>query len=304
MADTERPAWSRGESIYQPLAGVASMPELTREWAWGGARGEGVRVAVIDSGIDAEHPALGGAIEGDEIVMRLTAAGEILEEMGRPRDAYGHGTACAGIIHAIAPGARITSVQVLGGSLTGKAQLFLRGLAWAVEKGFDVINLSLGTTRRDWALPFHEICDQAYFRGCLIVTAANNYQAVSFPSLFSAVASVACNLATDPFEFHVNPQPPTEFLARGIEVDVPWMDGATITVTGNSFAAAHLSGIAALIRSKHPGMRPFQVKTTLWGTASNVAVGHHADAHLLGGKHQSAISSSRALSAIHPIIRP
>ena len=43
--------------------------------------------------------------------------------------------------------------------------MFLTGLAWAVEQGFDVINLSLGTGKRDWALPFYEICDKAYFRG-------------------------------------------------------------------------------------------------------------------------------------------
>jgi subtilisin len=299
MADAQRPAWSRGESIFRPLAGAVTMPELTRDWAWGGATGEGVRVAVVDSGIDAGHPALGGAVTGDGLAISLGEDGELVEVRGPHPDLVGHGTACAGIIHAIAPRASITSVRVLGGSLSGKAQIFLRGLAWAVEQEFDVINLSLGTGRRDWALAFHEICDQAYFRGRLIVTAANNQLTVSFPSLYSAVASVACNVATDPFEFHVNPEPPTEFLARGIEVEVPWANGTTISVTGNSFAAAHLAGIAALICGKHPGMRPFQVKTALWGTASNVAAGD-----LLSVPTRAAVLSPRALSAMHPAVRP
>ncbi len=58
--------------------------------------------------------------------------------------------------------------------MSGKAAVFLRGLAWAIEQRFDVINLSLGTTRRDWALPFYELCDEAYFHNCFVVTAANN----------------------------------------------------------------------------------------------------------------------------------
>lgn len=60
----------------------------------------------------------------------------------------------------------MTSVKVLGAGLGGKAAGFLRGLGWAVSQGFDVINLSLGTNRREWALAFHEVCDEAYFRNC------------------------------------------------------------------------------------------------------------------------------------------
>ncbi len=143
-------------------------------------------------------------------------------------------------------------------------------LAWAIEQRFDVISLSLGTTRRDWALPFYELCDEAYFHKCFVVTAANNVTRPSFfPSLCAAVASIACNLATDPWRFHYNPEPPTEFLARGIDVEVPWLDGSFTTGTGNSYAAPHIAGLAALIRSKHPELRPFQVKTVLSATAAN-----------------------------------
>ncbi len=81
---------------------------------------------------------------------------------------------------------------------------------------------------------------------------------------------MACNLATDPFRFHYNPDPPTEFLAPGIDVELSWRGGGRITGTGNSDAAPHLSGIAALVKSKHPDLRPFQLKTVLWATAANV----------------------------------
>ena len=72
-------------------------------------------------------------------------------------------------------------MKVLGDGLAGKAAAFLRGLGWAVEQGFDVVNLSLGTNRRDWALPFYELCDQAYFPGLLVVTAANNVTRAELP---------------------------------------------------------------------------------------------------------------------------
>lgn len=268
-----RPAWTRGESIFDPSASpLRSMPPITPEWAWGGATGSGIRVAVIDSGIDAGHPALEGCVAAENgIALHLSEDGEMIEERGPHDDLYGHGTACAGIIHSIAPQARITSVRVLGHALTGRSKVFLRGLAWAVAEGYDIINLSLTTTKRDWALSFHEVCDEAYFRGSFVVTAASNVRVASFPSLYSSVASVACNLANDPFEFYANPHPPTEFLAPGIDLDVPWRNGTRSRVTGNSLAAPHISGIAALIASKHPGLRPFELKTTLWATAANVS---------------------------------
>jgi subtilisin len=298
-----RPAYSRGESIYDAALQTA-IPELTPDWSWGGASGQGVRVAVIDSGIDANHPALDDCVQAEQgLALSLDEDGEIVEDIGPHGDAFGHGTACAGIIHSVAPEARITSVKVLDERLSGKAAVFLRGLAWAVEQGFDVINLSLGTARRDWALPFYEICDQAYFRNCFLVTAANNVRLPSFPSMYGAVTSVACNLSADPMEFHFNPDPPTEFLARGIDVEVAWLDGATIKTTGNSFAAPHIAGIAALIRSKHPELRPFQIKTVLWATAANVTAPERAAAGRLSGVREVSLSSVRSQSAVHPAIR-
>ena len=265
-----RPAYSRESQVLR-LPGAVSLEDLSAEWAWGGSTGEGVRVAVIDSGIEADHPDLHGCVDaGDGVAVTAGPDGDTADHPGPHGDAFGHGTAVAGIVHSLAPDARITSVKVLDETLGGKAASFLRGLGWAVEQGFDVINLSLGTNRKEWALAFYEVCDQAYFRNCFVVTAANNVLRPSFPSLYGSVTSVACNLATDPFRFHYNPEPPTEFLARGIDVDVAWKGGGRISTTGNSFAAPHIAGIAALIRAKHPELRPFQVKTVLWATAANV----------------------------------
>jgi subtilisin len=271
------PAWSR-DSVAVRLGDVVSLDDLSPGWAWGGATGAGVRVAVVDSGIDHTHPDLGDCVDVDGgVEIEVDDEGTPTAVIREHNDSFGHGTACAGIIHSIAPAARITSVKVLGARLTGTSDVFFAGLSWAVEQGFDVINLSLGTRKRDWALQFHDVCDAAYFKGSFITTAANNVDRVTFPSLFASVASVASNMSKDPFRFHHNPDPPTEFLAPGIEVEVPWLDHGRITTTGNSFAAPHLAGVAALVKSKHPTLRPFQLKTVLWACSANVQEAAHRD---------------------------
>jgi subtilisin family serine protease len=253
------------------LPSAITLDDLTHEWVFGNADGTGVRVAVIDSGIDADHPSLQGCVDADAAVaFTVDAGGEVVADHAPHGDSFGHGTACAGIIHSLAPAARITSVKVLGAGLSGRAAAFLGGLEWAVEQGFDVVNLSLGSRTREHALGFHELCDRAYFGNTLVVTAANNMNSVSYPSLFASVLSVACNLSSDPFRYHVNPEPPTEFLARGIDVPVLWAHHGTTVSTGTSYAAPHIAGLAALVRSKHPDLRPFQVKSALWARAANV----------------------------------
>ncbi len=269
MSD-QRPAWTH-ESAVLKLPGVTTLDDLSPHWAFGGAEGSGVRVAIIDSGIDADHPMLGDSVDSEgAIAFRVGPDGDVQAIEGPHRDVFGHGTACAGIIHTLAPRAKITSVKVLGEGLTGKVAAFHAGLAWAVEEGFDVINLSLGTRKRDWALAFHEVCDRAYFAGSMVVTAASNIRRISYPSLYSSVTSVACHTGDDPLRYHFNPNPPTEFLARGIDVEVPWLDYGTTVTTGNSFAAPHIAALAALVKSKHPTLRPFQIKTVLWAMAANV----------------------------------
>lgn len=266
-----KPAYTRDTSMVRLDAVEPLGTGINPAWAWGGASGRGVRVAVIDSGVEASHPLLEGCVEVDDgVAVSRQVDGTTLVAPGPHEDLFGHGTACAGIIHAMAPHASITSVRVLGSRLSGKTEVFVRGLQWAIEQRFDVINLSLGSSKRDFALAFHDLCDEAYFHNIALVTAANNVMNPSFPNMYASVFSVACNTTTDPFRYHYNPEPPTEFLARGIDVELAWKGGGTTIGTGNSYAAPHITGLVALIRSKHPQLRPFQVKTVLWACAANV----------------------------------
>ena len=267
-----RPAWSNefdAETLHA-IRTAGPIGEITREWAWGGSTGRGVRVAVIDSGIEADHPAVGGQVRGSVIVEydpRAKAQVRIVEEP--PRDLFGHGTACAGIIHGLAPEAELYSVRVLGRDLTGKAMQFAGGLRWAIEHDMHVVNLSLSTSKQEFYGLFHELADMAYFKNTALVSAVNNIMEASYPSLYSSVISVAATREQDPTTYYYNPSPPVEFGAPGINVQVAWLNGSYITSTGNSFAAPRIAGFVALIRGKHPDLTLFQLKTVLYACASN-----------------------------------
>jgi subtilisin len=271
---SSQPAWSAqfAQDAIRELEIIGPISELDREWAWGGSNGKGVRVAVVDSGIDQDHPVLDGCVQGG-VVVELEGEGlnkTRIEEADPPQDLYGHGTACAGIVHDLAPKAELYSVGVLGRDLTGRAIQFAAGLRWAIDNEMDVINLSLSTSRKEYFALFHELADEAYFKNIILVSAVNNVPVASYPSLYSSVISVAAHESKDPLTYYYNPYPPVEFGAPGMDIEVAWRDKSSCVVTGNSFAAPHIAGIVALIRSKHPELTPFQIKTVLFACANNI----------------------------------
>jgi subtilisin len=227
-----------------------------------------VSVAVVDSGVDRDHPDVGGVAEA--VVVRADDDGAPVAEPDREPDVSGHGTGCAGLVRALAPECELISVRVLGADSTGTGRDLVAGLRWAIARGCRVVNLSLATTRREFTGALHELVDEAYFNGSVVVASAHNMPVASWPWRFSSVVSVASHDRADPFEFHYNPAPPVEFFARGADIDVAWPGGGHIRVTGNSFATPHISGLCALILSKHPRLTSFQVKSILHATATNV----------------------------------
>jgi subtilisin len=266
-----KPAWSWQ---FEPEVLKRAPPleldgPITAEWAWGGSTGAGVKVAVIDSGIDGSHPRVGGIQGGVALSFDPSVPGQVRYEEGPHEDLFGHGTACAGIIRSIAADCELYSVRVLGERLTGKGYVFAAGLRWALDHDMAVMNLSLSTGARAQFGRFHELVDAAYFSRAMLVSAINNVAGPSYPSEFAGVFSVAATESTDPFMFSYNPHGPVEFGAPGIDLDLAWLKGSAIRATGNSFAAPQIAGLITLILSKHPGLTPFQVKTVLAALADN-----------------------------------
>ena len=245
--------------------------EVDRAWALGDSTGVGVRVCILDSGIDADHPNVRGIDRAVAVVPDADGYAQVIDD--HEGDVFGHGTACAGIIRAIAPGAAITSVRVLGPNNRGSGAAILAGLRWATDEGYDIVNLSLASTSERTRSFMYGLADNAYFGRTVIVASAHNMGIESWPWRFASVVSVGSHDGDDPLELFANPEPPVEFFARGVDIRVPWMGGGHMTVSGNSFAAAHVSGISALIRSRHPRLTPFEVKTVLHLIASNVEGG-------------------------------
>jgi subtilisin family serine protease len=236
------------------------------ESIWQGRTGRGVRVAVVDSGIDTEHPDLKGKVK--DSVEAVTEDGRIEFRPSTSGDQAGHGTACAGIIASIAPDADLYSVKVLGPKASGSGDMFLVGLDYAIKQKFRVINLSLGTTKRDFFAPLHDLLDRAYQAGCIVVSAANNLPYPSYPSIFSSsVVSVVKRAGGDPFNFGYRYGQVIELVAPGVEVETSWPGGGRRQVTGNSFACPYIVGIIARIMEAYPNLTPFQVKTILYTIA-------------------------------------
>lgn len=220
-------------------------------------KGKGVKVAILDSGVEADHPALSEAKIVQQLLVEDSDLGPdiIPDEAG---DVFGHGTAIAHIIHQIAPEAEIGSYKVLqarDGQVAGKAALLGAAVDHAISEGYNVINCSFGTPARSLIFKyFKNWIDEAYLHDVHVVTACNNanYARPEWPAYFPSVIAVNMGRIDDDTEFHYRPGRLVEFFARGEKIYVPWLDGGWKTVTGSSYAAPRLSGLVARLLSEHP----------------------------------------------------
>lgn len=267
---TPLPAWSEPFATGRRHGLIRERPfgRLDRDVVFGDSDGTGVTVAIIDSGVEGDHPAVGGRLLRSVRVV-LDGDDARVEDDPGAIDVVGHGTACAGIIHSIAPGAGLVSIRVLGPDNRGKGLAFLAALEWVIAEGIGVVNLSLSSRSDALHGLFHEAADQAYFANTLLVSAANNVAGPSYPSLFATVISTAAHDVPDSAVWFYNQSPPVEFGAYGVDVDVAWRAGSRIRATGNSFAAPHLAGQAARLRARYPGASPFEIKSLLAATAND-----------------------------------
>jgi subtilisin family serine protease len=162
--------------------------------AWATSRGTGVKVAVVDTGIDTTHPDLAANIKGGvSFVTRVSSY----------KDDNGHGTHVAGIIAAInntigvvgvAPNAQLYSVKVLDRTGSGTVSSVIAGIDWSAKNGMQVISMSLGTNTDFQSL--HDAVDRAYLQGVVVVAAAGNDYGgpISYPAAYDNVIAVT---ATD-----------------------------------------------------------------------------------------------------------
>jgi hypothetical protein len=241
--------------------------------AHGIATGKNVKVAVIDSEIDSQHPDLTGVIAGNFDALPST------DQTPHP-----HGTGMAGAIGSnqrllgTAPGARILGVRAFGVSDTGAqgtSMNIVKGLEWAVQQGAQVINMS-------FAGPRDPILEQAIKslkdRGIIMIAATGNAGPKSpplFPGADPNVIGVSATDVDDKTYKNAVRGKQVAIAAPGVDILVPAPAGGYQLTTGTSVAAAHISGVVALMLERNPRLTPNDVRAILSATAKKLPQGRN-----------------------------
>lgn len=228
--------------------------------------GTGVRVAVVDTGIDA---ALLGDHAADRSYAVATSGLMSTVERVAPGDVGHHGTSVASIIQRLAPEAELTSVRLVDALGRGSASALRTALEFCVREGFDVVNLSLGTRRRDLLLDVYDLVDRAAVDGVVLVAATDNAGTPDYPAACAALLGVDRASSDDPYFLGFRGGHRVAFLARGVDVEVWAKGGKSARVSGSSFACPHVAAFAARLKSARQGLHPFEVKTALSAAATH-----------------------------------
>jgi hypothetical protein len=254
-------------SIFDDIFALLTPDRLLRDPR---ADGEGVRVAVIDSGVERALLEEKYRRLGQEI---YPIEGGLFRPEGDPLPYEGkqsspHGTTVADIILSLAPRVRLFSADVFGPLGSCEVETVIKAMRWAVDVwGCKVLNLSLGVTeQRLQQLPrrfqFMKAIEEGYYKDVLIVAAAHNDHPLtrSYPAVFAPpLVSVDKAIFDDPMQFAYKLREQVEFQAHGRGYLGPFaQEPAT------SWAAPHLTGIAARILSLRPQLKPFEMKTILY----------------------------------------
>jgi subtilisin family serine protease len=231
--------------------------------------GKGVKVAILDSGVENAHAGLGGLKLVDDIAI-VAETNSIQICPGEGKDIYGHGTAIAGIIHSTAPDAELGSFRVLGSSLRSRTQVICEGVRQALERGYQILSCSLGCEGSSRFLLGYKVwIDEAYLEGVHAVSACahEGFAKREWPSHFSSVISVDMARTDRGDVLFYRPGCLVEFAARGEDVELLWNNGNRVKASGSSYAAPVASGILARLISIYPGLSPLAAKELLRLTA-------------------------------------
>ncbi len=246
------------------------VDRIDADLAWATTRGAGIKVAVIDTGIDLDHPDLKENIKGGY---------NALNPRKSCNDDNGHGTHVAGIIAArqngigvvgVAPEADLYAVKVLNSRGIGFVSDIIEGLDWCIQNGIQVANMSLGG---GGTTSYHEAIQKAYQAGIVLVAAAGNDgvdNSVNYPAAYPEVIAVSATDSNDVLSSFSSRGPEVELAAPGVEIDSTWNDGYYRTASGTSMATPHVSGAAALVLAAGRANTPDDVRAILQSTADDL----------------------------------
>lgn len=237
---------------------------MQRDPDLGAATGAGVRVALIDSGVNAQHSHVGFLAGG--IAFSLTAEGAV-QESGEYADRLGHGTALAGILRAKAPQVELYAVKIFTDRLAASITVLEAALLWAVQQRMQIINLSLGTANPDHRDRLLAVVAQANAAGALLVASSPPERTEVLPAALPGVIGVAGDDRCAWGEHLYLPETPIPFRAHPCPRPLPGPAQAR-NFRGHSFASAHLSALLALLIERRPGLTVGEAAAYLRQTSS------------------------------------
>lgn len=281
---------------------------VTFQQTWPTTRGDGVVVAVLDTGVNAANPDLGGVVlPGRQILNGI-------QQPGGTTDAHGHGTHVAGIVAAVAdngtgvagmaPGVRILPVKVLDDNGSGLFSDVASGIVWAVDNGADVINLSLGAAMGSPDLTVASAVRYAGDHGVVVVAAAGNFGCrvgvdsgclPVYPAALDDVLAVGAVDSSGACASYTATAPYVDVAAPGTAIYSTYRTGYAY-MSGTSMASPHVTAAAALVRAVAPALSAAQIRAVLKDGAHDTAV----DATCEGGGVVDPLAAVRAATGAAP----
>jgi subtilisin len=249
--------------------------------AWGTSMGEGIRVAVLDTGIDFNHPDLKDNYAGGVTFVEGTST---------PMDdnKYGHGTHCAGTIAAarngagvvgVAPKASLYAVKVLDKNASGLFSWSIAGIDWCIKNRMHIISMSLGNYCVPTAVEL--MCNTAWCKGLLIVAGAGNQEGnpappqqsdVDYPARYKNVIAVSSIDSTDVVAPNSARGPEIDLCAPGVCILSTLPNGGYGRFSGTSVACPHVSGVAALAWGAHVSSDNEQIWNLVASTVDDLGI--------------------------------
>jgi subtilisin len=288
--EDDTPCYAAGYGPYQHLQYCEPWPVTTETIpdgvkqvkapaAWSTSKGKGIRVAVLDTGIDYEHP---------DLKYNYVGGKSFVKGAPTPMDDHCHGTHCAGTIAAamngvgvigIAPEASLYAVKVLDKNANGLFSWSIAGIDWCMNNNIQIISMSLGCASVPEAVGL--ICNAAWCQGLLIVAGAGNQQGnpvppqlsnVDYPARYKNVIAVSSVDSHDVIALNSGRGPEVDLCAPGVEILSTLPNGKYGKMSGTSVACPHVSGVAALAWGAHPTAKNEQIWNLIASTAEDLGI--------------------------------